>query len=67
VLRVDDPHRPELPAHLVDGLIGKASTLLDAGTAAGREVLHRLVVLPMDVGDGATRGSDDLEWVRTSG
>jgi hypothetical protein len=43
VLRVDHPRRPELPAHLVDGLIGKASTLLDAGTAAGREALHRLL------------------------
>jgi crotonobetainyl-CoA:carnitine CoA-transferase CaiB-like acyl-CoA transferase len=43
VLRVDDPHRPELPLHAVDGVIGKASTALDAATAHGREVLHALL------------------------
>ncbi|MFC8849654.1 MULTISPECIES: CoA transferase [unclassified Micromonospora] len=43
VLRVDDPRRPELPLHAVDGVIGKASCLLDAGTDAGRDALHRLV------------------------
>ncbi|MGI5239761.1 CoA transferase [Dactylosporangium sp. CA-139066] len=43
VLRVDDPGRPELPLHAVDGVIGKASTLLDASTGPGREALHRLV------------------------
>jgi hypothetical protein len=43
VLRVDHPGRPELPGQDVDGVIGKASTLLDAGTAAGREALHRLL------------------------
>ncbi|WP_433301580.1 CoA transferase [Actinoplanes sp. CA-030573] len=43
VLRVDDPRRPELPLHSVDGVIGKASTTLDAGTAEGRRVLHRLL------------------------
>ncbi|WP_426503116.1 CoA transferase [Dactylosporangium sp. McL0621] len=42
VLRVDDPNRPELPLHAVDGVIGKASTLLDAATPGGREALHRL-------------------------
>jgi hypothetical protein len=43
VLRVDDPHRPELPLHAVDGVIGKASTTLDAGTEDGRRALHHLV------------------------
>src|SRR4051812_5435049 len=43
VLRVDDPNRPELALHAVDGVIGKASTSLDAGTESGREALHRLV------------------------
>ncbi|MET7402447.1 CoA transferase [Dactylosporangium sp. NPDC005572] len=43
VLRVDDPNRPELPLHAVDGVIGKASTLLDAGTPQGGDTLHRLV------------------------
>jgi hypothetical protein len=42
VLRVDDPNRPELPLHAVDGVIGKTSTLLDAGTEPGRRTLHRL-------------------------
>ncbi|MEU4426163.1 CoA transferase, partial [Actinoplanes sp. NPDC024001] len=43
VLRVDDPHRPELPLHAVDGIIGKASTTLDAATPEGARTLHRLV------------------------
>lgn len=43
VLRVDDPHRPELALHAVDGVIGKASTSLDASTAHGRQALHRLL------------------------
>ncbi|MCU7728429.1 CoA transferase [Actinoplanes sp. KI2] len=43
VLRVDAPRRPELPLHAVDGVIGKASCGLDAGTAHGREALHRLL------------------------
>jgi crotonobetainyl-CoA:carnitine CoA-transferase CaiB-like acyl-CoA transferase len=43
VLRVDDPNRPELPMHAIDGVIGKASTTLDAATEEGRQVLHRLV------------------------
>ncbi|MFG1651498.1 CoA transferase [Micromonospora sp. NPDC049275] len=43
VLRIDDPHRPELALHAVDGVIGKASTSLDARTANGRQALHRLL------------------------
>ena len=43
VLRVDDPHRPELPLHAVDGVIGKASTGLDARTENGRRILHGLL------------------------
>ncbi|MDG6103401.1 CoA transferase [Dactylosporangium aurantiacum] len=43
VLRVDDPARPELPMHAVDGVVGKASTVLDAGTPAGLDTLHRLL------------------------
>ncbi|WP_433201430.1 CoA transferase [Dactylosporangium sp. CS-047395] len=42
VLRVDDPNRPELPLHAVDGTIGKASTLLDAATPDGRRTLDYL-------------------------
>ncbi|MEV6348131.1 CoA transferase [Actinoplanes sp. NPDC051851] len=41
VLRVDDPNRPELPLHAVDGIIGKASCLLDG--VAERAVLDGLV------------------------
>ncbi|GGQ60151.1 CoA transferase [Couchioplanes azureus] len=43
VLRVDDPARPELDALRVEGVIGKASTMVDGRTAAGRELLDRLV------------------------
>ncbi|GAA3210474.1 CoA transferase [Dactylosporangium siamense] len=43
VLRVDAPGRPELPLHAVDGVVGKASTTLDASTPAGLETLHRLL------------------------
>ncbi|MEV1319938.1 CoA transferase [Micromonospora arborensis] len=43
VLRVDDPHRPELALHAVDGVIGKASTSLDASTENGRQAMHRLL------------------------
>jgi CoA-transferase family III len=43
VLRVDDPHRPELPGQDVEGVLGKASTAIDARTAAGHEILHRLL------------------------
>jgi len=35
VLRLDPPHRPELP-HAYDGLLGKRSALLDLDTDAGR-------------------------------
>ncbi|GGN62038.1 putative L-carnitine dehydratase [Actinoplanes lobatus] len=43
VLRVDDPNRPELPLHALDGVIGKASTEIDAATAEGLRTLHRLI------------------------
>ncbi|MEV0901725.1 CoA transferase [Actinoplanes sp. NPDC049802] len=43
VLRVDDPNRPELPMHAVDGVIGKASTEIDATTVEGARLLHSLV------------------------
>jgi hypothetical protein len=43
VLRVDPPHRPELPVHRYDGLPGKRSTVLDAGTPAGLSQLHALL------------------------
>lgn len=43
VLRVDAPHRPELPWQAIDGVIGKAGTTVDANTEYGRETLHRLV------------------------
>ncbi len=43
VLRVDPPHRPELPVHRYDGLPGKRSTILDARTAAGLGQLHELL------------------------
>ncbi|GGK78957.1 CoA transferase [Mangrovihabitans endophyticus] len=42
VLRIDDPRRPELPLHAVDGVIGKASAAVDLRTAAGGELLHHL-------------------------
>ncbi|MFI7601848.1 CoA transferase [Actinoplanes sp. NPDC049681] len=42
VLRVDDPARPELESLTVDGVLGKASTMVDARTPAGLETLHRL-------------------------
>jgi crotonobetainyl-CoA:carnitine CoA-transferase CaiB-like acyl-CoA transferase len=40
---MDDSHRPELPSHAVEGVIGKASTTVDSGTEHGREILHHLV------------------------
>lgn len=43
VLRLDPPHRPELPLHRHDGLLGKRSALLDAGTAEGLARLHELL------------------------
>jgi crotonobetainyl-CoA:carnitine CoA-transferase CaiB-like acyl-CoA transferase len=36
VLRLDPPHRPELPLHGYDGLLGKRSALLDLDTDAAR-------------------------------
>ena len=43
VLRVDPPHRPELPVHRYDGLPGKRSTILDARTPGGLARLHDLL------------------------
>lgn len=43
VLRVDPPHRPELPLHRYDGLPGKRSALLDARTPGGLARLHELL------------------------
>jgi hypothetical protein len=43
VLRIDSPHRPELPLHAVDGLLGKRSALLDLGTRDGLDTLHELL------------------------
>lgn len=43
VLRVDPPHRPELPLPRYDGLPGKRSALLDARTPDGLRRLHDLL------------------------
>jgi hypothetical protein len=43
VLRIDNPHRPELPLSAIDGVIGKASAKLDAATRRGREIIERLL------------------------
>ena len=43
VLRLDSPHRPELPLHAYDGLLGKRSALLDLATADGAARLHELL------------------------
>jgi hypothetical protein len=43
VLRLDSPHRPELPLHVYDGLLGKRSALLDLATADGIVRLHELL------------------------
>lgn len=43
VLRIDDPRRPELPALAVEGVIGKASALLDARGPSGAAALHDLL------------------------
>ena len=43
VLRLDPPHRPELPLPARDGLIGKRSAALDARSRHGREQLHELL------------------------
>lgn len=43
VLRIDDPGRPELPLHAIDGVLAKASATLDLATSAGNDVLHTLL------------------------
>jgi hypothetical protein len=43
VLRIDPPHRPELPQAQYDGLPGKRSALLDARTPDGLRRLHELL------------------------
>jgi hypothetical protein len=43
VLRLDPPHRPELPQQTYDGLLGKRSALLDFGTPQGSARLHELL------------------------
>jgi hypothetical protein len=43
VLRVDPPHRPELPLHCYEGLPGKRSAILDARTPDGLGLLHQLL------------------------
>ena len=43
VLRVDPPQLPEQRAHVVDGFVGKRSTLIDARTAEGAATLHGLL------------------------
>jgi crotonobetainyl-CoA:carnitine CoA-transferase CaiB-like acyl-CoA transferase len=43
VLRLDPPHRPELPLQAYDGLLGKRSALADLGTRDGNARLHELL------------------------
>jgi crotonobetainyl-CoA:carnitine CoA-transferase CaiB-like acyl-CoA transferase len=43
VLRLDPPHRPEMPLQARDGLLGKRSALLDFGTPDGFARLHELL------------------------
>jgi CoA-transferase family III len=43
VLRLDSPHRPELPLHARDGLLGKRSALIDLSTRDGTARLHELL------------------------
>jgi hypothetical protein len=43
VLRLDPPHRPELPQQTYDGLLGKRSAVLDLGAAGGNARLHELL------------------------
>jgi hypothetical protein len=68
VLRIDPPALPESPLHIVDGLVGKRSALLDASTDDGLETLHELLdgadVLVHGYRPGALErfGLDD-EWL----
>jgi CoA transferase family III len=41
VLRLDNPARPELPVHAIDGIVGKRSATLDGGADNG--LLHDLL------------------------
>jgi CoA transferase family III len=43
VLRLDPPHRPEIPAQAYDSLLGKRSAVLDLRTAEGNARLHELL------------------------
>jgi hypothetical protein len=43
VLRLDPPHRPELPLQARDGLLGKRSALIDFDTPEGSARLHDLL------------------------
>jgi crotonobetainyl-CoA:carnitine CoA-transferase CaiB-like acyl-CoA transferase len=43
VLRLDPPHRPELPQQAYDGLLGKRSALLDLATRDGAARLDELL------------------------
>jgi hypothetical protein len=43
VLRLDSPHRPELPLQAYDSLLGKRSALADFGTRDGNARLHELL------------------------
>jgi crotonobetainyl-CoA:carnitine CoA-transferase CaiB-like acyl-CoA transferase len=43
VLRLDPPHRPELPLQAFDSLLGKRSALADFGTREGNARLHELL------------------------
>lgn len=43
VLRVDNPNRPELPLHSVDGVIGKTSSLLDLTSTLARKDFEALL------------------------
>jgi crotonobetainyl-CoA:carnitine CoA-transferase CaiB-like acyl-CoA transferase len=43
VLRLDNPRRPELPLHSVDGVVGKTSAFLDFASADGLARLHALL------------------------
>ena len=43
VLRVDSPSRPELPGQDIEGVLGKRSSTVDAGTVEGAAVLHDLL------------------------